>query len=304
MERPRPSVRGTLGVFAPSSPFDPERFERGLAILATLGFRTKLHPQVTAKNGFLAGTDAERAAALDALLDDDDVDAIIAARGGYGVHRLLHLVDPAHIRRAAKPIVGFSDVTALHALVQGKAGLESIHGPVVTQLASLGPEDHAALVDALAGRYGALAYTSDRTPVHAGRATGVLTGGCLSVLTPLVGTDLLFVPDGAILLLEDVGEAPYRVDRMLTHLRLAGVLDRVAGVAVGDFVGCETQRPGEQSIDDVLAERLGDLGVPVLTGLPFGHGARNRAIPLGATATLDATAGRLVLAEHAGGSLA
>jgi muramoyltetrapeptide carboxypeptidase len=287
---------GTIGVFAPASPFDADRFARGIATLEKLGFRTQSHPQVTARNGFLAGSDAERLAALHDLLRAPEIDAIIAARGGYGVHRFVEHVDFDLVASAQKPIIGFSDVIALHSAVQKRASLISLHGPVVTQLGELADVDHDVFRRVLAGDWRAMTIEADGPVIASGRVTGTLVGGCLSVITPLVGSDLLFLPDDAILLLEDVSEAPYRIDRMLTHLRLAGVLRRVRGVVVGDFVGCAPPRADEQTVDQVLAERLGDLGVPVLAGFPIGHGKRNRTVPLGAKVTLD-TARRVLTFE-------
>lgn len=286
-----------LGVFAPSSPFQDERFERGLTALRALGYGVHVHPQVHRRHGFLAGTDAERLAAFHELLADDAIAGVIAARGGYGLHRIIAEVDADLVRRSRKPIVGFSDITALHGVIQARAGLVSIHGPVVTQLGTLPEADRARLVQVLAGAWDGLTYHADRPAISGGRATGTLVGGCLAVLVAMVGTPHLFVPDDAILLLEDVGEAPYRIDRMLTHLRLAGVLGGVRAVALGDFAECDPPRPGEQTVDEVLAERLGDLGVPVLAGLPIGHGPRNHAIPLGARATVDAEARTLTVAR-------
>ena len=293
--RPVPP-HGTLGVFAPSSPFDPARFEAGLEILRGLGYRLHLHPQARARTGFLAGDDASRARALFELMEDPSVDGIIAARGGYGAHRLLFDFDAARAAAPRKPLVGFSDVVVLHQIFQ-RAGLRSVHGPVVTQLADLGPSDHAHLVKVLEGPTEPLALAADGPVLVAGRATGPLVGGCLAVLAALVGTPYLFVPQGSILLLEDVSEVPYRLDRMLTHLRLAGVLDRVAGVALGDFKDCRAPRAGDPEAVDVLEERLAPLGIPVLAGLPVGHGARNRAVPLGANVTLDTSMGQLSFHE-------
>lgn len=296
MKRPA-SVRpgATIGVFAPSSPFREDRFEAGLEVLRRLGFRVHLHPQVHARAGYLAGSDLARTGALHELLVDETIDVVMAARGGYGVHRLLPTLDARVFARAEKPLVGFSDVTALHAFAQRHAGLTSIHGPVVTQLGDLGEADHQALVDVLGGAR--LTYAADGPAIARGRATGRLCGGCLSVVVPLIGTEFLDVPAGGVLLLEDVGEVPYRIDRMLTHLHLAGVLGRVGAVALGDFIGCNPPREGEPTVEEVLAERLGALGIPVLAGLPFGHGRRNLAVPLGATVTLDAEAGTLTVED-------
>lgn len=286
--------RPTVGVFAPSSPFPPERLAAGLAALEALGFDARVHPSAHQTLGYLAGDDATRLASFHALLDDPEIDVLWAVRGGYGLHRLVDRLDPARVAAAGKPIVGFSDVCALHAVAQ-RGGLISVHGPVVTQLGELPPEAGARALEVLGGAWDGLRYDSESGPLSGGVARGRLIGGCLSVIVPLLGTPYLPPLDGAILLLEDVGEATYRVDRLLTHLRLAGVLHRVAGVALGEFVGCAPRKDGEPTVEEVLAERLGDLGVPVLMGLPFGHGRKNLAVPLGARVELDCERGRLTV---------
>lgn len=291
--------RGKLGIFAPSSPFPGDRFEAGCARLRALGFELEIPAITHARSGYLAGSDPERVEAFHALLDDPAVTGLVAARGGYGLHRIVDRLDPTRLASTTKPVVGFSDLCALHAALQG-AGLTSIHGPVVTQLADLPTADAERLAALLRGAPVAPLEAEGPT-LHPGVATGPLVGGCLSVLVPLVGTPFLFVPEGAVLLLEDVGEAPYRLDRMLTHLHLAGVLARVAGVALGAFEGCRRARPHEPDALEVLAERLTPLGVPVLAGLPVGHGARNAALTLGATVTLDADA-RTLAPHHAAGA--
>lgn len=279
-------------MFAPSSPFPRDRFERGLSILEGLGFTIHLHPQVDRVRGFLAGDDQDRAEAFLELLEDDRVHGVIAARGGYGAHRILDRIDFGRAAALRKPVIGFSDVCAIHVGL-GQAGLGSIHGPVVTQLGDLGESDHQHLFRLLTAP---TPFSMEaETSVVPGTADGPLAGGCLSVLAPMVGTPYWSLPDGAILVLEDVGEAPYRIDRLLTQLLLAGALDRVAGVAVGDMVGCRPPRDGEQTVEEVLGERLGRLGVPMVIGLPFGHGRRNLALPIGARASLDAGARTLVV---------
>ncbi len=287
----------TVGVIAPASPFPPERFAAGLTALESLGYAARVHPHTYAVDGYLAGDDALRVEALHAALDDPEVDVVWAARGGYGVHRILDRIDPDRIAAAAKPIVGFSDICALHALSHAKAGLATIHGPVVTQLGDLDEATRAWTARVLTGEWDELVYEAEPEGdvIRGGRAGGTLLGGCLSVIAPLIGSPYLPPLEGAILLLEDVSEATYRIDRLLTHLRLAGVLARVAGVAVGEFVGCAPRKDGEPTVDVVLRERLADLGVPVLQGLPFGHGRKNLAVPLGVRVELDADRGRLTV---------
>ncbi len=281
-----PTANGVIGIFAPSSPFDEARFEAGCDILRGLGFTLEIHPQTYERQGYLAGSDEARRDAFWALAEAPHVAAIIAARGGYGAHRWIQQLDPDRLSRLSTTLIGFSDVCAVHSVLQ-KAGLESVHGPVVTQLPDLAAPDHQHLADLLRAPQDGFELAADGPVISEGQCEGPLVGGCLAVLTPLIGSPYLHVPQGAVLLLEDVGEAPYRIDRALTHLHLCGLLDRVAGIALGDFVNCRPPRAREPEVQDVLQERLGSLGVPVLSGLPIGHGTTNRAVPLGRTASLD-----------------
>lgn len=292
MRWPRSISSGRVGVFAPSSPFTEERFVPGVKALESLGYSVHIPEAARLRQGYLAGSDEARLAAFHALLTDPSIDVIMAARGGYGLHRIVDRIDPAALRASTQAIVGFSDITALHLLCQ-REGLSSVHGPVITQLGELPPEAHQALALTLAGRAEEVEYRATAEAIRPGVAEGRLLGGCLSVITPLLGSSLLPSMEGAILLLEDVGEATYRIDRMLTHLHLAGVLGQVRGVALGEFVGCNPRSAEEPSVEEVLHERFSKLGVPVLSGLPFGHGRRNLAAPLGAPVVLDATAGTL-----------
>jgi muramoyltetrapeptide carboxypeptidase len=225
------------------------------------------------------------------------VRAVVCTRGGYGVQRIVDGLDLAAVRADPKLVVGFSDITSLHLALWCGARLATVHGPAATRLDERLP---ARAVAALEG-----AMTSDapvtvhRDPAEETAAVcvpgppvrGTLLGGNLSMLASSVGTRDLPDLTGAVLLLEDVAEAPYRVDRMLTHLRRAGVLGSLAGVAVGQFTACADEWP--VSIVDVLAERLGDLGVPVLGGLPLGHGDAPLTVPVGVPAVLDVAAGTL-----------
>src|SRR5439155_11850767 len=232
-----------------------------------------------------------------AALGDPTVEAVVCARGGYGLTRIFDRLDAAAFARAPKLIVGFSDVTVLHAWAQ-RAGVTSLHAPVVTQLGLLGEDDATALFAAMEspapppplGGLRALAL---------GRAEGRLVGGNLEMVTRLLGTPWALDLDGAVLLIEEVGERPYRIDRQLTHLKLAGALGRLAGVVVGELVGCVERDGSEPSAETVLAERLAGLGVRVLAEAPIGHGQRNRAVPHGARVRVDAATGVLEFLEGA-----
>jgi len=291
--RPPPLRPGdVVRVVAPASPFDLEAFEAGLAVLrGPLGLRPRLRPDVTARAGYLAGEDTRRLEEWREAVADPEARAIFCARGGYGAMRLLPAVDPAPLLAAPKLLVGFSDVTALHALLN-RAGLATVHGPVVTQLGRA-PADAVAHLRALLfgeaprpGAWGApaggagLVGGATLTP---GLARGPLLGGSLTLLAHLCGTPWLPLLGGAILVLEDVGERPYKLDRYLTQLALSGALRGLAGVAVGQLTDCDGEAGAE-----VVRRLVRQLGIPAAEGFAFGHEDRNLALPLGPRATLVA----------------
>jgi muramoyltetrapeptide carboxypeptidase len=297
---PRLQPGDGVRVVATSGPIFPEAFAPGEALLAAR-YRLSYDPRALfAVDGFLAGSDEARLASLVNALTDPQAKAVFLGRGGYGLLRIVTSLNPALLRENPKPIVGFSDGTVLLAFA-AQAGVASIHGPVVTQLARVGSEDHAALFSLLESPepQGLLQGLSRLRP---GGAVGPLLGGNLEVFSRLLGTKVVPDLDGAILFLEEVGERPYRIDRLLTHLQLAGVFDRVAAVVIGDLVGCEeppTSPVASPSAAAVVEERLGRLRIPVVLGAPVGHAARNRALPYGVRAQLDAGAGTLVALEAA-----
>jgi len=293
---PRLRAGSRVAVVAPAGPVPRDAFAAGAAIL---GARYQLvhEERIFARTGFLAGDDDARAAELAAALADPAVEAIFCARGGYGLMRILPRFDGAALARAPKLIVGFSDVTALHAWA-ATAGVTSLHAPVITQLGRVPADDAAALFAACESSDPPPPLTG-LTAIESGRAEGRLVGGNLELLSRLVGTPWLPPLDGAILFLEDVGERPYRIDRQLTQLRLSGALDRLAGVVLGDFIGCVEKDGSGPDAATVLAERLAGHGIPVVAGAPIGHGERNRAIPHGTRARLDAAAGTLEFLESA-----
>jgi muramoyltetrapeptide carboxypeptidase len=294
---PPPLRRGdVVRVIAPSSPFDPGAFARGLEVLSgRLGLEPRLRGDVTARRGYLAGDDARRLDEWREAVADPDATAIFCARGGYGAMRLLPSIDPAALLGRPKLLVGFSDVTALHAALN-RAGLATVHGPVVTQLGRA-PEDALLHLEALlagtAARPGAWDVPAPgaglvaSSTIRPGRASGPLLGGSLAILAHLQGTPFAPRMEGAILFVEDVGEKPYRIDRYLTQLRLAGALRGIAGLAVGQLTGCD--EAGVLAADVVREVALA-LGVPAVEGLLAGHEDANFALPLGARATLVAPA--------------
>ena len=303
----------TIGIIAPSSaPPDPLAVDRAAAALEKFGFKPQLGENVRARHGFLAGGDHERAADVMAMFTDKGVKAIICLRGGYGVARFLNLLDYDVIRENPKIFSGYSDITSLHGALQVKVNLVSFHAPMLN--GGLAAEDvpeftrqsfFRTVMEAKPA--GGICQGYDKATVstlRCGVAEGRLVGGNLSVLCASIGTP--YEPEfrDRILFLEDVGEQPYRLDRMLTQLLNAGIFQQVAGVAIGVNRDCEEKKdppPDEyrQSSADVLAERLAALEVPVVTGLPFGHVALNATLPVGARARLDADHGELIITEAA-----
>ena len=300
--RLRPGDR--VAVVAPSGPVDPDRLRRGCALLTSWGLRVKLGHHVNERSGFLAGADPGRAADLVDAWCDANFRAVFCARGGYGAARLLGLLDWPALAAVAEPpwLVGGSDVTALHEAVATHLGVATLFGPMPAGEVLGGAEgpdaaSAAALHTALFAPPGPLTLTTSGTAnatLVPGRARGITAGGTLALLAAAVGTPDTTSAAGAVLLLEDVGEPAYRIDRMLTQLVRSGWLDGVAAVALGSWERC-----GPGTID-VLAERLGRLGVPVLAGLPFGHGVPQLSVPLGALATLDTAAGTLTADAYGG----
>jgi len=302
-----------VGLAAPASaPTNPEEVDHALTALNRLGFKARLAPNVRRRLGFLAGTDEQRADDLMSLFADREVKAIFCLRGGYGSARLLRWLDYGLIRKHPKILIGFSDITALHGALLARARLASFHGPTLnTSLADDAPPGFLlqslwrTVMEPVAAGSICAGYAQNTVSIlRGGVASGQLIGGNLSVFCASLGTPFQPHFKNNLLFFEDVDEPPYRFDRMLTQLGNAGLLQQVAGVAVGLNHHCEDPEAGKsseylQTLGDVLAERLQPLGVPVVTGLPFGHVPWNATLPVGLTARLDADQGDLVLTEAA-----
>jgi len=303
----------TIAIVAPASaPADPAAIDRSVAAIEALGFKPRLAPNVHKRMGFLAGTDRERAADLMNMFAAANVRAIVCLRGGYGTGRLIPLLDFGAIRRHPKIFIGYSDITSLHCAFLVKANLLSFHGPMLnsdfirkdfpsfTLHSFLRTLSHPAPAGSVRQGY------RDKTisVLRRGRASGRLLGGNLSLLCATIGTPFQPSFRERILFIEDLDEPPYRFDRMLTHLLNAGLLQQVSGIAVGINRNCVDPHAASspefrQTVDDVLAERLLPLKVPLVTGLPFGHVPLNATLPVGARATLDANKGDLIITEAA-----
>ncbi|MFF4358988.1 LD-carboxypeptidase [Streptomyces sp. NPDC001604] len=290
-----------VAVVAPSGPVPEERVQAGLDVLRGWDLDPVVAPHVLDRHGqfdYLAGTDADRAADLQAAWCDPSVDAVLCARGGYGAQRMVDLLDWEAMRAAGpKVFVGFSDITVLHQAFANRLGLVTLHGPAAAGIDFI---KHARAQEHLKATLFApervRTLVSAGTALVAGRARGVTLGGCLSMLTSDLGTPHAHEgARGGLLLVEDVGERAYRIDRMLTQLLRSGWLDGATGIALGSWAKCG---PYEE-VRAVLVDRLGDLGVPVVEEFGFGHCEGACTIPFGVTAELDADAGTLTLDEPA-----
>jgi muramoyltetrapeptide carboxypeptidase len=282
----KPGMR--IEVIAPASPFPSEDFARGVARLRE---RYEVHydPAIEERTGYFAGSDDRRTAELLTALHDDSVHAIVAARGGYGATRLLDRLSVAEVAAHPKLLVGFSDVSALHAL-WARARLGSLHAMMVAALGRCSDVLAQRFVRALEG--GLPEPVTGLQALALGQARGPLLGGNLAVLTALLGTPHALPLAGAVLFLEDVGERPYRIDRMLTTWRQSGALSQLSAIALGAFTEAEPGPDGVR-VEQVLQERLGGLGIPVLAGVPAGHVNDNLELPLGANVSVDASRGTL-----------
>jgi muramoyltetrapeptide carboxypeptidase len=301
MRKPKVLKKGdTLGVIAPAGVVNPSELDRGMKRLDSLGFKVMPGRHVRKAYRYMAGSDRERAEDLQEMWADPNVSAVVCARGGYGTARLLPLLDKRFIARHPKILVGSSDATALLIYLVQQAGVVSFHGPMVAP--NFGRTTSTLTEE---GFIKALCSTEPVGPVRVpgiqslrkGVARGRVVGGCLSILCSLLRTP--YEPDtrDAVLLLEDVHEPPYRVDRMLTQLILAGKLDRVRGLIFGRMVDCQPQADEGFSLEEMIGEVLQDFRGPILYGLPVGHGGEQITLPLGVEVVLDGDRGTMTVLE-------
>lgn len=281
---PRLKAGDTIGIVAPASPFDMDKFKLGLAALENIGFATVAPREIFHKEGYLAGSDNHRAHVINRFFADDTVRGIFCARGGYGSLRILSLLDKGLIEKHPKVFAGFSDISVVLNHLSGRCGLVTFHAPMVTSLATATKKTRESLAGAVLSGEPVEIEAGNGTALFGGTASGPVAGGNLTTLCHLVGTPFAPRFSGRILFLEDTGEAPYRIDRMLTQMQIAGCLTGVAGVVLGSFTDC-----GDLAeIHRIVAAIFEPSGVPVLAGIDAGHGNENLTLPIGLTATLDA----------------
>jgi muramoyltetrapeptide carboxypeptidase len=296
----RPGAR--IALVAPAGPLAEGAAERAVQRVEAMGWIPRLGEHASGRHGYLAGTDDQRLADLNRALRSDDIDTIWCLRGGYGTMRILDRIDWPALQRRPRALIGFSDNTALHLALQ-RLGVVSFHGP--HPAADYPPFAEQALRAVVtearpAGLLPAPPAAPAPEAIVGGRAEGLLVGGNLALLAATLGTPYAVQTSGAILFLEEVGEPVYRIDRLLSQLLLAGVLDRVAGIVIGAFSECpDLDKPELPSTAEVLRDRLAHLRVPVAAGFSFGHIPDNLTLPLGVLARLDADAGTLELLEPA-----
>jgi muramoyltetrapeptide carboxypeptidase len=279
-----------IGVTAPASPFAPDVFEQGVRALREMGFEVRYSEDLFDSCGYLAGPDEQRAAAFNRLVADPEIDAIMCARGGYGSLRILPLLDYARVAEHPKAVIGFSDVTALLWALYSRCGLIGFHGPLVTTLADAAPADRSALWNAVASEGHLRLHFESAAVIRSGHACAPVAGGNLTTLCHLLGTPYAPAFHDHIVFLEDRGEAPYRLDRMLTQMKMAGCFDGMQGLVLGSFKDCGAR----EDVWGVVAEMFDEAEWPILAGVDAGHSGPNVTIPLGVEAALDAERRTLV----------
>ena len=281
-----------IGVIAPSSGMNRDEIDSADMILRSHGISTKFGANVYAMNGYLAGTDQQRADDINKMFRDDSVKGVLCTRGGYGTARILGKLDYDMIAKHPKPIIGFSDITALLNVLGERCNIPAIHGPMLRSLTRNYMNSEYTLTHFFEGLNGKVITGELPMPkgkklsaVIPGKAEGVIRGGNLTVIASLVGTPYELKGDGALLLLEEIGESPYRIDRMLNQLWQSGLLMRVNGILLGDFIDCEDKG---QNLAHVLKRYAKLSGKPVIQGMPAGHGKDNMYIPFGVHAVMNA----------------
>lgn len=298
----------TIGLIAPGSYITQSQLDKSIKNFEELGYKVKYSKNILSKHGYLAGYDYERAADIHEMFADKEVDAIAAVRGGYGCARILPMLDYSLIRSNPKILIGYSDVTSLLYGIYKKTGLVCFHGPVgISTFNDYSIEHFKNILSNPASSYEMKNLPEEDEQIYViseGVAEGELVGGNLSIVVSMIGTEYDIDSKNKIIFLEEIGEEPYRIDRMLTQMRQSGKFDGCKAIALGVFERCEAREndpefPKSLTLKQVLQDRLGDLGVPVIYGLSFGHITNKFTIPFGVNARLDTYNKKLTLLEKA-----
>jgi muramoyltetrapeptide carboxypeptidase len=286
---PRLKPGDTIGIVAPAGPFDKNIFKDGIQTLTSMGFRIHIPDDLYESDGYLAGSDAHRIEVIHRLFADETIDAIVCAKGGFGSIRLLPLLDFRVIEKNPKIFMGHSDISALLSAIDAQCGLVTFHGPLVTTLSTATEATRQAVIAALTSERALDIKTEKGITIHSGSTTGRVCGGNLATLCHLLGTPFEPRFTDQILFLEDRGEVPYRLDRMLFQMKLAACFEGLAGLILGDFINCGAL----EDIIKIFSDLFQDSEIPILAGFESGHGKQNITLPFGVEATLDADSHRL-----------
>ena len=298
---PPPVKKGDIiGLVAPAGPLiNKDNFTAGIQILENKGFKVKFNQKLLNAKGYLAGSDQERADEFNRLWSDPEVKGLVAARGGYGCLRMIDLIDMKQIGRHPKILIGFSDLTVLLNAIYKKTGLVTYHGPVVTTLASIDKKSHTSFFNVLTGNPLKLIKPSRIKIINGGKANGILMGGNLTTLAQMVGTPHEIPWTDIILFIEDTGESPYRLDRLLTHLNMAKRLQKINGLILGTFTDDAKKESSilRKTVHGRIIELLKDMNIPIWANFPTGHCRRNLTLPIGVKVEMDSSAGTVAVKE-------
>ncbi len=298
------SLGDTIGVVAPSGPSCLANVEKGIVVLEDMGFKVKIGMSCYSKYGYLAGKDELRAGDINSMFADDDIDGIICLRGGYGTPRILEKIDYDNIRKNPKVYVGYSDITAIHIAINQISGLVTFHGPMITSdiIHNFQGFSKESLLNTITnnGVIGDVKNPNEENIqcFYRGKAEGRIIGGNLALICSTLGTPYEIDTRNKLLFLEDIGEEPYRVDRMLTQLRLAGKLQEVSGIILGDWNNCVPENPEKSlTLMEVFEDIILPLKKPTIANVKAGHCSPMITLPFGINAFMDADTGKLAIKE-------
>ena len=295
---PTISKGDTIGLVAPAGPVNNKNnFTAGITILKKNGFHVKYNRHLLNAKGYLAGSDQERADEFNRLWSDPEIRALVAVRGGYGCMRILDLIDMEQIRNNPKILIGFSDLTILLAAIHKMTGLVTYHGPVVTTLGNINKESQTSFFNVLKGKTADMISHPKVTILQKGEAEGILLGGNLTTLVHMIGTPYEPSWDNKIIFIEDTGESPYRLDRLLTHLAFSGRLQKIKGLILGTFSddSGKENKTMQKAVQQRIVELFVKCDIPIWANFPVGHSRRNLTLPIGAQGKMDTSSSTLHL---------